>query len=579
MGPLEHPLEQCPGSPPEQQHELPEARPLADEHALAAVCEALGGRRVAGWSAGEEQLVGSGRALDSARLEDIRAALRAGRDPLGEAFCALRAPALRRRDGATYTPPAIIAAMLDWARVAFASGNPGAFAAGPARIVDPGTGSGRFLCAAGRAFPQAHLLGVELDPLAALMARANLAAAGLAARATVRVGDYRAIALDRAGEGATLFLGNPPYVRHHDIAPRWKRWFSDTAASAGLPASQRAGLHLHFLLATLRHARPGDAGIFVTSAEWLDVDYGRLARALLCGPLGGQRVDILEPTASAFRDAQSTATIVGFRVGARSASVRLRRARSLAELAPLRGGQPVCRELLARSPRWSPLSRPPPPPALPASLADADKLVELGELCRVHRGQVTGANRVWIEDPDSPPVPEEFLFPAVTRARELFAAGAALTQAHPLRRVIDLPRDLSALPAQQREAVTAFLAWARARGAHESYVARHRRPWWSVKLREPPPILATYMARRPPAFVRNHARARYLNIAHGLYPREPLPAASLDALSVYLSRSVDLGDGRTYAGGLTKFEPREMERLLVPTPQALAARAAHSDAA
>jgi hypothetical protein len=26
-------------------------------------------------------------------------------------------------------------------------------------------------------------------------------------------------------------------------------------------------------------------------------------------------------------------------------------------------------------------------------------------------------------------------------------------------------------------------------------------------------------------------------------------------------------DGRTYAGGLTKFEPREMERLLVPTPE------------
>jgi hypothetical protein len=25
-------------------------------------------------------------------------------------------------------------------------------------------------------------------------------------------------------------------------------------------------------------------------------------------------------------------------------------------------------------------------------------------------------------------------------------------------------------------------------------------------------------------------------------------------------------DGRTYAGGLTKFEPREMERLLVPDP-------------
>jgi hypothetical protein len=27
---------------------------------------------------------------------------------------------------------------------------------------------------------------------------------------------------------------------------------------------------------------------------------------------------------------------------------------------------------------------------------------------------------------------------------------------------------------------------------------------------------------------------------------------------------IPLGEGRTYAGGLTKFEPREMERLRVP---------------
>jgi hypothetical protein len=85
------------------------------------------------------------------------------------------------------------------------------------------------------------------------------------------------------------------------------------------------------------------------------------------------------------------------------------------------------------------------------------------------------------------------------------------------------------------------------------------------------------MARRPPVFVRNLAGARFVNIAHGLYPRDPLPPRLLDALAGYLTRSVTTGQGRVYAGGLVKFEPREMERLPVPAPDLLAATARGED--
>ena len=72
------------------------------------------------------------------------------------------------------------------------------------------------------------------------------------------------------------------------------------------------------------------------------------------------------------------------------------------------------------------------------------------------------------------------------------------------------------------------------------------------------------MARRPPAFVLNRAGARHINIAHGLYPRQRLSDKVLTSLVDYLAVATNVSDGRTYAGGLTKFEPREMERLLVP---------------
>jgi hypothetical protein len=195
--------------------------------------------------------------------------------------------------------------------------------------------------------------------------------------------------------------------------------------------------------------------------------------------------------------------------------------------------------------------------------------IELGELCRVHRGAVTGANRMWIAGKHSANLPESVLFPTVTRAKELFAAGSALADDSQLRNVIDIPADLSVFDVEERKAIDQFMKLAKSAGVDDGYVAKNRRAWWSIGLRTPAPILATYMARRAPAFVRNLVDARHINIAHGLYPRDPMSSTLLLRLANYLSTAVSTHQGRTYAGGLTKFEPREMERLLVPSPEML----------
>ena len=185
----------------------------------------------------------------------------------------------------------------------------------------------------------------------------------------------------------------------------------------------------------------------------------------------------------------------------------------------------------------------------------------------MHRGAVTGANATWITDADDPALPAEVLFAAVTRAVELFGApGGVLSDTHGLRAVIDLPADLDALDRADRLRIDRFLRAAERRGVRSGYIARNRNPWWAVGLRSPAPILATYMARRPPAFVRNPAGAHNINAAHGIYPREPMPTATLDALAVALRDAAPTAVGRTYAGGLLKFEPSEMSRIRIPSP-------------
>jgi hypothetical protein len=533
---------------------LSECCVLPSEGALTAVAVALGAREVAGWSQAEERLAGAVGQAPRTVVAKVRQRIEAGEDPLGEAFCKLRLPAQRRTKGATFTPQPIIDAMVQWA----------AEATTPTRIVDPGTGSGRFLVTAGRRFPMASLLGIEVDPLPAVLARANLAVSGMAGRSEVVLGDYRDVSLSLVA-GQTLFIGNPPYVRHHLLDTRWKAWLIDEATKRGHSASQLAGLHVHFFLATAEKAAEDDVGVFITAAEWLDVNYGSLVRELFLGELGGKRIVVIEPTAVPFPDAATTAAITYFQIGAKPKKIKLKRVEKLDELKEPNGNRNVRRERLEAEKRWSHLTR--------AVKPGPDGYIELGEMCRVHRGQVTGLNKVWIAGPHSQGLPESVLFPTVTKARELFRAGDALEDSSTLRKVIDLPVDLDVLDSSDRKIIDRFLAKAKLLGADTGYVATNRRAWWAVGLRLAAPILTTYMARRPPAFVHNRAHARHLNIAHGIYPRESFSQTILNNLVAYLRKSVQVTQGRTYAGGLTKFEPREVERLLVPGPELLAQEA------
>lgn len=522
---------------------------LPDEPHLAALAaQLLGSRR--GLTAAERALINPDLIFTEQHLNAVRAEIVAGDDPLGTAFLNLRSAEARRARGAVYTPTGIVDAMLEWAL-----GEPGA---APARVVDPGTGSGRFLLNAARCFPFAQLIAVEIDPLAGLLLRANAAVLGFSDRLRVHVGDYRTLKLAPI-TGRTLFIGNPPYVRHHDISDAAKAWFGKTAEKFGFKASKLAGLHVHFFMRTRELAQPGDFGAFITSSEWIDVNYGSTVRAMLADGLGGTALHVIDPSAHPFDGAMTTGAIACFRVGNRPETFRVRQVASIEQLSPLGQGTAVTWEAVQGAGRWSTLIRP--------TQSRPEGVIELGELFRVHRGQVTGKNAVWIVGPDHPfaaSLPVRFLFATITKARELIAAGTVLRNAGQLKRVVDLPIDLSDLDRSERRAVNAFLAWAREHDAHESFIATHRRAWWTVGLREPPPILVTYMARRAPTFVLNSAGARYINIAHGLYPRQPMNQRQLDGVLRYLRQTVSTDGGRTYAGGLVKYEPRELERLYIP---------------
>lgn len=465
-------------------------------------------------------------------------------DPAGDRHLASLGRAERNRRGATYTPANLVVAMIDWAAARI----------DPVRIVDPGAGSGRFAIAAARRWPRARVIAIDTDAAALAILAANARAAGVAGRIEIRHADYVDAAIG-ATAGPTLFLGNPPFVRHHHLSQPTKAWWRMACRDFGERASGLAGLHNLFFVRTLQLAAPGDLACFVAAAEWLDTNYGATLRRLSAGPLGLDALFLADPAAALFPGVMTRAGIFGFRLHTRPSSF---------SFAPITDSTATNLPTPTRRIETAELSEGA-PWRLDRQRSHDEATIRLGALFRASRGQATGMNRVWVLGDRAPKLPARFRIPAITAAADITRArGRPIGAEATLKRVADLPRNLAGLTRSERGQVDAFIAWAAAEGADRGYLARHRKPWWAVRLPPPPAAFVTYMARRPPVFALNDAGASMLNICHGLYPRRPMARRRLARILAWLNANVATASGRTYAGGLVKFEPSEIERLAIP---------------
>ncbi len=524
------------------------SNPIPGELRLARLALDLGAASMGGrLSAAEERLINAAIKFPETPLpERVQTAgsIHEGEDPLGIQLCALRPPGTRRAVGAFYTPKGIVEPMVRWA-----------LDREPQRLIDPGCGSGRFAAAAVRRSPEIAVVAIDVDPLATLLTRATLAVLG-ARNCVVLLRNFTAFGLPRLS-GRSAWVGNPPYVRHHELTSATKARAVKTAATLGHRASALAGLHVHFFLHSARLASPGDLLCFITASEWLGVGYGQVIRDLFLNGLGGVSLHVIDPHAAAFEDAQTTAVITCAEFGRQPSSVRLQQVDSVQELSNLSGGVTLERRRLEATRRWTPLLR-------LDQTATSDSLVPLSTIARVSRGVATGANSFFVLSRRRARElgVEQWCRSAITRAEEILDSGGVVRD-NPARKVLlDLPKDIDL---SKYPAVAAYLRYGEREGVNRRYLCTHRRPWWYVGRQDPPAIMASYMARQAPAFAFNPDGLVFVNVAHGVWPHQPLTEHQLSALVQRLNaaRQSFIGFGRTYQGGLEKFEPKEMEALMV----------------
>jgi len=475
-----------------------------------------------------------------------------GRDVIGAAYERLLPGRARRELGQFFTPLWIGRVMARWLLQEH-----------PRLLLDPGCGSGSLLAAVAHERRGAtRLLGLDIDPLAIAMSESNRALRAID-HLELRHADFL---LDDLKERPSAVICNPPYTRHHALAPSVKKAIhAGFQKRLGIEFSHLASLHVLFLVRALEVAADDGRLAFITPAHWLDMNYARAVKEFLLGQAHVEAIIRFPASELLFEHAVTTTTVTLIRKGTDAASpTKLLRAANrttdslLAALGDPDAGE---RAVLSSASKWSRRGR-----------RRETTGVVLEEVASVRRGLATGCNAFFVlseRDRRDFELDRSYLQPCIASPR-LFAADEIDEQA-----MAALPKSAPRwllTPARQWQhgPLARYLAHGIALGVLERYLVEQRvnagRPWWRVENNFKAPILFSYFNRRRPHFVRNRVGGVPLNNWLVIQPREGINYEALfAALREPAVRRRLEGDSRQYGNGLWKLEPSELKKLRLPT--------------
>lgn len=410
-------------------------------------------------------------------------------------------------------------------------------------------------------------------------------------------------------------VSNPPYTRHHEISDSYKKRVNKQAEyEVGESISTLSPMYAYFYYHAATLLKTGGRLSFITPSEFLEARYGITLKKFLLDEFDIRGMVLFnQSSAPEFEDALTTSVVSFLKKDSERNKTDARFVRVDGQPTPdeiidsVNGDETgqtswgfintVAQAELCSETNWT--------SCFDASEGvSADGLVPLSKLATITRGIVTGNNEFFClseQERVDWGIDTQYLTPIIRSASNApgynFTWGdwqSALEDGRQVWLLYDVTdieirnpsqvlsgkagmnKSLSSYTdskPQKPPEVLQYIKQGKSDGVHNGYITQNREPWYKVGRRDAPPAFATYMSRDNPRFILNNTKCRTLSNLHGLYPTVDLTTHQLNALLAYLNsksgnKHINQFD-RTYASGMDKIEPNDLECVPVIDPRTL----------
>lgn len=505
------------------------------------------------WKRGSED---TSRAAFESVLEELGIAVgnkawTDGSDVIGTAFEMAIPKSERRLLGQYFTPIDIGRVMARWV-----------LADSPSLLLDPGCGSGSLLIAASHeSIAGTHMLGIDVDPLAVLMATENMRLRSLR-NTTIRCSNFL---LEDLEEQPDAVICNPPYTRNQLMSSDEKSLIHlGFSERLGTNFNRQASMHVLFLLRALEVSSAGARLAFLTPSNWMDTKSARLIKDYLLESSSVEAIVNISASELLFDHANTTASITLIKKGVRSKfQTRVLQSNSVEgrDIDQLLDNPDAGDNVqLSTDAKWS---------RGPVKSLTGQPL---GELANVRRGLATGCNAFFVISESTRRkwnIGLSSLRPCISSPKKMHM----LTLDEPAFQALstDTPKWLFS-PRKPRSSgpLADYLLEGQKTFAVESrYLVMQRvkakRPWYDLETNFDAPIVMSYLNKSSVSFMRNLIGAVPLNNWIAILPRNGVdPDQLVEALRSPQFIVTLKEHAREYGNGLWKIEPSEIQNLRLP---------------